>query len=57
MVHCTNMAQATLTEQFLQLAPRVPVQTTVTSYPLDEAGQALEDLRAGRSTGAAVIVP
>ena len=44
-------------EEFLELAPRVPVHTTVTSYPLDEASQALEDLRAGRFTGAAVIVP
>jgi hypothetical protein len=29
----------------------------VSSYPLEAAGQALEDLRAGRFTGAAVIVP
>jgi alcohol dehydrogenase, propanol-preferring len=43
--------------EFLELAPRVPVRTTVTAYPLGEASQALEDLRAGRFTGAAVIVP
>ena len=41
----------------LALAPRVPVRTTVTAYPLDRAGRALEDLRNGAFTGAAVIVP
>jgi alcohol dehydrogenase, propanol-preferring len=44
-------------EEFLALAPRVPVRTRVSSYPLEAAAQALEDLRAGRFTGAAVIVP
>jgi propanol-preferring alcohol dehydrogenase len=44
-------------EQFLQLAPRVPVRTYVTAYPLERAGEALADLRAGRLTGAGVIVP
>lgn len=44
-------------EEFLALAPSVPVHTHVSSYPLEAAGQALEDLRAGRFTGAAVIVP
>lgn len=40
---------------FLALAPRVPVRTEVHAYPLAEAGRALDDLRAGRFTGAAVI--
>jgi alcohol dehydrogenase, propanol-preferring len=44
-------------KEFLALAPRVPVRTSVTTYPLKRAGEALEDLRAGRFTGAAVIVP
>jgi len=44
-------------EEFLALAPRVPVRTTVTAYPLARAGEALEDLRAGRFHGAAVVVP
>jgi alcohol dehydrogenase, propanol-preferring len=44
-------------EEFLALAPSVPVSTHVRSYPLEAAGQALEDLRDGRFTGAAVIVP
>ncbi|HWC86679.1 MAG TPA: zinc-dependent alcohol dehydrogenase family protein [Solirubrobacteraceae bacterium] len=43
--------------EFLDLAPRVPVHTHVTQYRLEDAGQALEDLRAGRFRGAAVIVP
>ena len=42
-------------EEFLALAPHVPVQTHVTRYQLSEAGRALEDLRAGRFTGAAVL--
>lgn len=44
-------------EAFLALAPEVPVRTEVTAYPLEHAGRALEDLRAGRFTGAAVITP
>ena len=43
-------------EGFLTLAPRVPVRTHVTAYPLEQAGEALEDLRAGRFAGAAVLV-
>jgi alcohol dehydrogenase, propanol-preferring len=42
-------------EEFLQLAPRVPVQTRVTQYALAEANRALDDLRAGRVRGAAVL--
>ncbi len=44
-------------EEFLALAPRVPVRTEVTAYALEEANVALEDLRAGRFRGAAVLVP
>ena len=44
-------------EEFLALAPRVPVRTRVTRYPLEAADEALADLRAGRFTGAAVLVP
>jgi propanol-preferring alcohol dehydrogenase len=42
-------------EEFLALAPRVPVRTHVTTYALEEANEALADLRAGRFTGAAVL--
>ncbi len=41
--------------EFLELAPRVPVRTEVHPYALEDAGLALEDLRAGRFQGAAVI--
>ncbi len=44
-------------EEFLALAPKVPVRTTVTTYALEDAEQALADLRAGRFEGSAVIVP
>jgi alcohol dehydrogenase, propanol-preferring len=43
--------------EFLALAPKVPVRTTVTTYPLERAEQALDDLREGRVEGTAVIVP
>jgi len=43
--------------ELLALAPRAGVRTHVTTYPLERAGDALEDLRAGRFTGAAVLVP
>lgn len=42
--------------RFLELAPRVPVRTTVTEYPLDQAERALADLRAGAFAGSAVLV-
>jgi propanol-preferring alcohol dehydrogenase len=44
-------------EEFLALAPRVPVKTTTRSYPLARANEALDDLRAGRLEGAAVLIP
>lgn len=43
--------------ELLELAPQVPVETHVTAYPLEAANEALADLRAGRFTGAAVLVP
>jgi alcohol dehydrogenase, propanol-preferring len=42
-------------EEFLELAPRVPVRTRVTEYALADANQALDDLRAGKVRGAAVL--
>ncbi len=44
-------------EEFLGLAPRIPVRTTVTTYALEDAEQALADLRSGRFEGSAVVVP
>ncbi|HEX3391827.1 MAG TPA: zinc-dependent alcohol dehydrogenase family protein [Solirubrobacteraceae bacterium] len=43
--------------ELLELAPQVPVRTSVTTYPLERANEALADLRAGRFHGAAVLVP
>ena len=43
-------------EEFMALAPRVPVRTEVEAYRLLEANEALERLRAGRVRGAAVLV-
>ena len=43
-------------EEFLALAPRVPVETHTVSYPLARANEALDDLRRGRVEGAAVLV-
>jgi alcohol dehydrogenase, propanol-preferring len=44
-------------EEFLALAPLVPVRTEVETFPLGEANEALDRLRSGRIRGAAVIVP
>ena len=52
---------ANLTRQdgidFLQLVPQMKIVTKATIYPLNQANQALADLRAGRFEGAAVLVP
>ena len=42
-------------EEFLAIAPRVPVRTAVNEFALDQAEEALDRLRAGRIEGAAVI--
>jgi propanol-preferring alcohol dehydrogenase len=42
-------------KEFLALAPTIPVVTEVHIYPLAQVNQALDDLRHGRFTGAAVI--
>ena len=44
-------------EEFMELAPRVPVRTSVEPYALEEANEALDRLRAGRVRGAAVLLP
>jgi propanol-preferring alcohol dehydrogenase len=43
-------------EEFLALAPRIPVRTQVEAFPLHEASEALERLRTGRIRGAAVLM-
>ncbi len=44
-------------EAFLALAPQVPIRTETRAYPLEEANRALDDLREGRLSGAAVLIP
>ena len=43
--------------EFLALAPQAKVRTATTTYPLDKANEALDDLRDGKLEGAAVLVP
>ena len=42
-------------EELLELAPKVPIRTEVTTYPLEETGRALDDLRGGAFSGSAVV--
>jgi propanol-preferring alcohol dehydrogenase len=44
-------------EEFLALAPKVPVRTVTESFDLARANEALERLRDGKLTGAAVLIP
>ena len=44
-------------EEFLRLAPKVPVRTEVERFDLADANSALDALRAGKLRGAAVLVP
>ena len=52
---------ANLTRQdaldFLQIAPRIPIRPHVTTFDLTDANAAIERLRAGKLTGAAVLIP
>ncbi len=44
-------------EELLAITPRVPVHTSVTTFPLEEANEALNRLRSGQLQGAAVLLP
>jgi propanol-preferring alcohol dehydrogenase len=44
-------------QEFLALADKTPIRTHVVPFPLSAANEALARLRAGRLTGAAVLVP
>ena len=44
-------------DEFLELAPEIPVRTEVETFRLEEANEALERLRRGAVRGAAVLVP
>jgi propanol-preferring alcohol dehydrogenase len=43
-------------EEFLELAPRVPVRTEVETFPLEQANEALDRLRSGNLRGSAVLL-
>jgi len=51
-----NLTRADATE-FMALAAKTPLQTRTTPYPLEHANDALDDLRSGRLSGAAVLIP
>lgn len=55
--HICSVANLTRKDgkEFLQIAPQIPIKTQVNIYPLEKANEALEDLRLGRFSGAAVI--
>jgi propanol-preferring alcohol dehydrogenase len=57
--HLVSVANLTRKDaiDFLRKAPQIGIHTTTTPYKLDQANQALADLRAGRFEGAAVLVP
>ena len=44
-------------EEFMELAHRVPIRTETQTFPLEQANEALDKLRSGNLTGAAVLVP
>ena len=43
--------------EFLRLASTIPIETTTQAYPLENANDALADLKAGETTGTAVLIP
>jgi propanol-preferring alcohol dehydrogenase len=43
--------------EFLALAPKVPIQTQVQRFPLEQANAALEAVRKGQIDGSAVLTP
>jgi len=57
--HIRSVANLTRRDgnEFFQIAARVPIRTRTQRYSLDQANDALADLRGGRVEGAAVLVP
>jgi len=56
LVSVANLTRADARE-FLAVVPQAGVRMQVTRYPLAQANAALDDLRAGRFEGAAVLIP
>jgi propanol-preferring alcohol dehydrogenase len=44
-------------KEFFLIAPRIPVRTTIQTFPLEQANEALTHLREGKIKGAAVLLP
>ena len=44
-------------QEFMEIAARIPVRTETQTFPLAQANEALEALRRGQLSGAAVLVP
>jgi propanol-preferring alcohol dehydrogenase len=57
--HLVSVANLTRKDgnDFFRIVPEAQVRTDITSYPLEQANEALNDLREGRTVGAAVLVP
>lgn len=57
--HILSVANLTREDghEFLSLAPKMKLRIGATTYPLARANDALDDLRNGRFTGAAVLLP
>lgn len=43
-------------DEFLNLAPQIPIESETHTYPLEKANEAIDDLRRGRYTGSAVLI-
>jgi alcohol dehydrogenase, propanol-preferring len=56
LVSVANLTRADARE-FLGIAPQAGIRMRVTRYPLAKANEALDDFRAGRFEGAAVLIP
>jgi alcohol dehydrogenase, propanol-preferring len=56
LVSVANLTRGDARE-FLAIVPQAGIEMQVTRYPLAQASAALDDLRAGRFAGAAVLIP
>jgi propanol-preferring alcohol dehydrogenase len=54
-----SVANATNTDgvEFLELAEKIPIETTIETYNLEDANRALHDLKTSRINGAGVLIP